>query len=247
MLNISTALVVDGTLWTLGIFSVATWALILIKGAQQIRVVLANRRYKKSFWKAADLNAAAIQDDKNGPAGRLAHSGFSALREGDVAAHDLEHSGDRQDVLERYLRQQLQKERHRLDSGLVVLASIGSTAPFVGLFGTVWGIMHALHDIGKNGSAGIDVVAGPIGEALVATGIGIAVAVPAVLAYNFFVRRVRLIGADLEDFATDFVNLSQRSGFRLVAPNVASAKRNSVREKDDKSAPSVPANKEVFA
>jgi len=229
MLNVSTALIVDGTLWTLALFSIATWTLILIKGLQQVRVGAANRRYKKAFWGAANLSAAAAVDDGEGPASRLAQAGFGALREADVA-NDLEHSGDRQDVLERYLRQQLQKERHSLDSGLAILASIGSTAPFVGLFGTVWGIMHALHDIGQRGSASLDVVAGPIGEALVATGIGIAVAVPAVLAYNFFVRRVKLLGADLEDFATDLVNIAQRSQFRLqktTPPQAAVANKES--------------------
>jgi biopolymer transport protein ExbB len=214
MLNVSTTLIVDGTLWILALFSIATWTLILIKGVQQVRVGAANRGYKKAFWGAANLSAAASVSENEGPASRLAQAGFGALREADVA-NDLEHSGDRQDVLERYLRQQLQKERHSLDSGLAILASIGSTAPFVGLFGTVWGIMRALHDIGQRGSASLDVVAGPIGEALVATGIGIAVAVPAVLAYNFFVRRVKLLGADLEDFATDLVNIAQRSQFRL--------------------------------
>src|SRR5690606_15585901 len=129
--------------------------------------------------------------------------------------HDLEHSGDRQDLLERHLRQQMQKERRSLESGLAILASIGSTAPFVGLFGTVWGILGALQDISKTGSASLDVVAGPIGEALIATGIGIAVAVPAVLAYNFFLRRLKLVWADLEDFATDLVNLTQKAAFRL--------------------------------
>ncbi|MET0379229.1 MAG: MotA/TolQ/ExbB proton channel family protein, partial [Spongiibacteraceae bacterium] len=210
----STVLIHQGTLWALGIFSIATWLLIFVKGVQQGRVGAANRRYKKAFWGAANLSAAVDVNEGEGPASRLAKAGFGALREADVAS-DLEHSGERQDVLERYLRQQLQRERHSLDSGLAILASIGSTAPFVGLFGTVWGIMHALHDIGERGSASLDVVAGPIGDALVATGIGIAVAVPAVLAYNFFVRRLKLISADLEDFATDLVNLAQRSQFRL--------------------------------
>jgi len=97
--------------------------------------------------------------------------------EGVDTGADLEHTGDRQDLLERALRQQIHKERRGLESGLAVLASIGSTSPFVGLFGTVWGIMHALTDISKAGSASLEVVAGPIGEALVATGVGIAVAV----------------------------------------------------------------------
>jgi biopolymer transport protein ExbB len=218
MFDNSTALIHNGTLWLLGVFSIVTWLLVVIKGVQQTRVKSANRRYQRAFWSASDLNTAAAVSEGEGPASRLARAGFGALREAEVAT-DLEHSGERQDVLERYLRLQLQRERHSLDSGLAVLASIGSTAPFVGLFGTVWGIMHALHDIGQRGSASLDVVAGPIGDALVATGIGIAVAVPAVLAYNYFIRGLKLIGADLEDFATELVNLAQRSQFRLQGSN----------------------------
>jgi biopolymer transport protein ExbB len=214
MFSDSTALIHNGTLWLLGLFSIATWLLLIIKAVQQTRVKSANRRYQRAFWSAPDLNSAVGVREGEGPASRLAQVGFGALREAEIAT-DLEHSGERQDVLERYLRQQLQRERHQLDSGLAILASIGSTAPFVGLFGTVWGIMHALHDIGQRGSASLDVVAGPIGDALVATGIGIAVAVPAVLAYNYFIRGLKSIGADLEDFATELVNLAQRSQFRL--------------------------------
>jgi biopolymer transport protein ExbB len=95
-----------------------------------------------------------------------------------------------------------------------VLASVGSTAPFVGLFGTVWGIMSAMKDISRLGNASIDVVAGPIGEALLATGVGIAVAIPAVLAFNYFVRRVKSVVADLDDFANDFLNLAQHAVLR---------------------------------
>jgi biopolymer transport protein ExbB len=216
MFDNSTALIHNGTLWLLGIFSIITWLLVVIKAFQQARVKSANRKYKRAFWSASDLNAAVTVNEGEGPAHRLAQAGFGALREAENAT-DLEHSGERQDVLERYLRLQLQRERQSLESGLAVLASIGSTAPFVGLFGTVWGIMHALHDIGQRGSASLDVVAGPIGDALIATGIGIAVAVPAVLAYNYFIRGLKLIGADLEDFATELVNLAQRSQFRLPA------------------------------
>ena len=99
----------------------------------------------------------------------------------------------------------------------MVLASIGSTAPFVGLFGTVWGIMHALTNISKLGSASLDVVAGPIGEALIATAIGIAVAVPAVLAYNFFLRRLKTSSNNLDDFAEDFITLSRRASIKSVS------------------------------
>jgi biopolymer transport protein ExbB len=209
------------SLWTLGVFSVATWALILIKAVQYVRYGWANRNFAKRFWSAANLQAAAdISAKESGSSsalGRIAAVGFSGL----VAAtshheeHDLEHSWDRHEQLQRNLAQQLKRERRSLDAGLAVLASIGSTAPFVGLFGTVWGIMTAMHDIGKNGSATIDVVAGPIGEALIATGIGIAVAIPAVLAYNYFLRRLKAALADYDDFAHDFVNLAQRASYRL--------------------------------
>lgn len=102
-------------------------------------------------------------------------------------------------------KKQIQKEKAVMESGLGWLASFGSTSPFVGLFGTVWGIMNALQDISSKGSASLEVVAGPIGEALVATGIGIAVAVPAVLAYNFFIRINRGTTAKMEHFAEDYL------------------------------------------
>ncbi|WP_409161724.1 MotA/TolQ/ExbB proton channel family protein [Pectobacterium sp. B2J-2] len=113
----------------------------------------------------------------------------------------------------RSLRQQIQRERRSLESGLAIVASIGSTAPFIGLFGTVWGIMEALIRIGVTGEAGLDSVAGPIGHALIATGIGIAAAVPAVLVYNYFVRRFKLAIGDMEAFAEEFYSLAQETAF----------------------------------
>jgi len=216
-MTISTELIVPATLWTLVAFSVATWSLILIKAVQHLRVARHNKCFTQSFWAAANLQAAAdLAVEQVGPAARLSAAGLQALRDDSTqSGFDLEHTGDRQDLLERALRQQIHKERRRLESGLAVLASIGSTAPFVGLFGTVWGIMHALTDIGKTGSASLDVVAGPIGEALVATGVGIAVAVPAGLAYNFFLRRLKVINADLDELGADLISLSRKSGFRI--------------------------------
>ena len=126
-----------------------------------------------------------------------------------------DHAWDRHELLERNLKQQVLRERRSLETGLAVLASVGSTAPFVGLFGTVWGIMSAMKDISRLGNASIDVVAGPIGEALLATGVGIAVAIPAVLAFNYFVRRVKAVVADLDDFANDFLNLAQHAVLRV--------------------------------
>jgi biopolymer transport protein ExbB len=218
----STSLVVQAVLWALVVFSVVTWTLLLVKGVQHLKASNQNKKYKAAFWSASSLLAASDIHDFNGPTARVATSGFNALRDADNhESQDLEHSGDRQDLLERTLRQQIQKERRSLESGLAVLASIGSTSPFVGLFGTVWGIMHALTDISKLGSASLEVVAGPIGEALIATGFGIAVAVPAVLAYNFFLRRLKTTTGDLDDFAADLINLSRKVSFRGKAIPVA--------------------------
>jgi biopolymer transport protein ExbB len=220
MINTSAIPAVAVTLWTLGVFSVATWALIVLKGVQLVRSGGANRRFGRKFWSASNLQAAAeLSSDQavgSSALGRIAIAGFGALNAAPHhEEHDLQHSWDRHEQLQRNLAQQLKRERRTLDAGLAILASIGSTAPFVGLFGTVWGIMSAMHDISKNGNASIDVVAGPIGEALIATGIGIAVAIPAVLAYNFFLRRLKSALGGYEDFAHDFLNLAQRATFRI--------------------------------
>jgi biopolymer transport protein ExbB len=216
-MSLPTELIVPAALWTLVAFSVATWSIILIKAVQHVRLGRHNRQFTQSFWHAPNLQAAAdLALAQQGPSARLSAAGLQVLRDDavDIGA-DLEHTGERQDLLERALRQQIHKERRRLESGLAVLASIGSTSPFVGLFGTVWGIMHALTDISKAGSASLEVVAGPIGEALVATGVGIAVAVPAVLAYNFFLRRLKITHADLDELGADLISLSRKSGFRI--------------------------------
>jgi biopolymer transport protein ExbB len=209
-------LIVQGALYALVLFSVVTWVLILAKGVQHWRLAKRDKQFTRKFWSASTLDAATALASDASPKSRLASVGFDALHVSEGGAgSDLEHSWDRQELLERHLRQQIQKEYQSLESGLAVLASIGSTAPFVGLFGTVFGIIHALGAIGKSGSASIDVVAGPIGEALIATGVGIAVAVPAVLAYNFYVRRLKVTAAELDNYATDFVNLAQKNGFRV--------------------------------
>ncbi|MEK6347693.1 MAG: MotA/TolQ/ExbB proton channel family protein [Burkholderia sp.] len=208
--------IVHAALWLLGAFSVTTWTLVVVKGVQSYRAGVSGRRFRTRFWAARNFPEAATLADADSPAARVASAGFDALGGADeTAVADLEHSWSRHDLLERHLRQQIQHERRRAEAGLAVLASIGSTAPFVGLFGTVFGIIHALDAISHAASASIAVVAGPIGDALVATGIGIAVAVPAVLAYNFFVRRVKSVLADLDAFATDFVTLAQKAGFRV--------------------------------
>jgi len=210
----SSSAIINGTLWLLIAFSVATWTLIVMKGWLHWKLSRKNAEFTKIFWEAPGLKEAELAvSTLEGSLARLCQAGFATLRDMQKGGHNLQHSGDRQDILERCLRQQVQKEQQLLENGQMVLASVGSTAPFVGLFGTVWGIMHALSDISKSGAAGLDIVAGPIGEALIATAIGIATAIPAVLAYNYGLRRLRLSVAELDDFATDFLHLAMKAGF----------------------------------
>jgi biopolymer transport protein ExbB len=246
MINTSAIPAVAISLWLLGLFSVVTWALILVKGAQSFLAARRGRRYAQQFWAASNLQTAAEIRGSDTSITRVANTAFNSLRQSDRLGqeHDLEHSWDRHDLLERNLRQQILKEKRGLDSGLALLATVGSTAPFVGLFGTVWGIMSAMHHISEIGNASIDVVAGPIGEALIATGVGIATAVPAVLAYNYFLRRVKSIVADLDDFAHDFINLAQRATYRVerdIRPSDARNNPNSRQRDFDRPQPAIAA------
>ena len=246
MSELASASIAQAALWILLAFSVTSWALIVLKGLQAVRASRADRRFERAFRQAADLEAAAgltVTDaTSESPKAHVAAAFFGALTDAPHATHGRQHvhavhavpgghpthtqerwlerepSPDRKDQIERALAQSIRRTRRASDKGLAVLASIGSTAPFVGLFGTVFGIIHALSAISHRASASIDVVAGPIGEALVATGVGIAVAVPAVLAYNFFVRRSKSLNADLDDFANDLLTLADKRAF---APRAA--------------------------
>jgi biopolymer transport protein ExbB len=212
MFSVSSSGVVNASLALLLVFSVITWTLIFAKGWLQLQLGRQNEAFKRRFWEARDMDdAASFASSAEGALARISRTGFEALKSLREGAGGLMRMGGAQDFLERSLRTQVEKEQHRLEAGLILLASIGSTAPFVGLFGTVWGIMHALQAVHESGSAGLDVVAGPVGEALIATAIGIATAVPAVLAYNYGVRRVRLLAAELEHFANDFMQLAVKS------------------------------------
>lgn len=207
--------IVTGTLVLLILLSIATWSIALFKLWKQWQSRKHDLAFTDSFWSAQEWSKAAeITKNSEGDIARLAQAGFAELKTLNEAQQDLKHSGAPHDVLERMLRQQLQNIQRFHERGLAELATIGSTSPFVGLFGTVWGIMHALQDIGKTGSASLDVVAGPIGEALIATAIGIATALPAVLAYNFFLRRLKVHVTDLENFAHDFMRLAQKHDYK---------------------------------
>lgn len=228
------SLIHDGTIWLLVTFSIVTWVLIVVKVVQTQKASKQSKVFVEAFWKAKNLPEAVTQSQQGeGPTARVANAGFQTLIEADEKTHqDLQNSWSRQDLLERHLRKQILTERRQLEKGSALLASIGNNAPFIGLFGTVFGIIHALQAIAHSGNASMDVVAGPIGEALIATGIGIAVAVPAVLAYNYFIRKVKTIGADLDDFATDFVSLNQKAGFQLPVAKPKNTTGNTVVNHD---------------
>ncbi|MDV2467451.1 MotA/TolQ/ExbB proton channel family protein [Acinetobacter chinensis] len=207
------------TLITLVALSVTTWAVIVVKLIQLKKARKMGEAFIEGFWKAKDLTDAArySKTAEQSAQQRIAYQHFATLSElNDDVHQDLNHTWSRQDLLERVLTKHVKNERHIFEKGLALLASIGNSAPFIGLFGTVFGIIGALSAIAASGSASMDVVAGPIGAALVATGIGIAVAVPAVLAYNFFIRKTKILGSELDDFATDLVNFAQKTGFQVT-------------------------------
>jgi biopolymer transport protein ExbB len=210
-LPITPAAIIDGTLYTLLIFSIITWVIIFYKLWEFTRNNYFNRFFIDNFWQALDVDTAKqITLKARGPLCRIAISGFGWLEE--VQRPGVKtikfFSSSPEELLEQALRLQVQKEQQGIEAGLTYLASIGSTAPFVGLFGTVLGIMHAMQDISKSGSTSLDVVAGPIGDALIATAIGIAVAVPAVLAYNLLLRRTKLQRLMMENFADGFMQIA---------------------------------------
>lgn len=189
------------------LMSVATWYLMINKG---IRTWVLRRRAVKvvrHFWAAASLTQAQADLDKK----RWRDAFAELLRQGiNSDKHYREHQPQtlgeactHSEFITRALRQSIDYATARLESGLTVLASVGSTAPFVGLFGTVWGIYHALVRIGISGEASLEQVAGPVGEALIMTAVGLAVAIPAVLGYNAFVRVNRVALAQLDALAHD--------------------------------------------
>jgi len=209
--HISPEVVIDGTLYTLLAFSVVTWTLIFFKIWQFTKNSYYNRNFDKAFWDVSTLEQARAlpAEVARGPQSRIAQQGFAWINEIHHSdGKSLKYRGVPSELLEHSLLVQTQKELHAMEGGLTMLASIGSTSPFVGLFGTVLGIMHAMHEITASGSTSLNVVAGPIGDALVATAIGIAVAVPAVLAYNFFLRRIKQQRADLENFVVSFMHVA---------------------------------------
>lgn len=187
--------------------SVASWVVILWKGWLLRRATRGLERAVKVFWDAADLEGARQSLAGSDPIRLVSPLLTAALSLAQVGAGTLAAAGDRSQQLTRVLRDALHRILHRLQFGQVLLATVGSTAPFVGLLGTVWGIYHALTEIGADGRFRIEQVSGPVGEALVMTAAGLAVAIPAVLAYNVLGRQIGRIEAELEGFARDLREL----------------------------------------
>jgi len=185
--------------------SVATWYLILTKCVQIHRLRRQASDVPLAFWASGTFEQAVAKAHamfSSGPFTMIAEEALD-VRTQQSSQSILQETLERSDYVRRILRRALQRAIRRLESGLTLLASVGATAPFVGLFGTVWGIYQALTDIGASGQVSIDKVAGPVGEALIMTALGIAVAVPAVLAYNFVLRANRAIAQELDGFTDD--------------------------------------------
>jgi biopolymer transport protein ExbB len=192
---------------TLVIMSIVSWVYTIMNMIRNSQITGRMERIIRTFWEtpsAADAVRFMEEQPKSEPFSKIALDCASA------AAHHQRHEGsrlvealNRSEFIDRALRQAVTRESSKLENGLTWLATTGSSAPFVGLLGTVWGIYHALIAIGASGTADITVVAGPVGEALIMTAIGLFVAIPAVLAYNFFSRSNRKIMARFDEFAHD--------------------------------------------
>ncbi|TXI17885.1 MAG: MotA/TolQ/ExbB proton channel family protein [Nitrosomonas sp.] len=211
--------------------SVASWYLIITKS---IANFIAKRRaeaFLKHFWSVDSLTAVSAQFKSTAPDNAFAElakmSIDAAVDAKTYNTNKLAAAGGMSEFVTRTLRNGIDQETAHVENGLTLIASVGSAAPYIGLFGTVWGIYHALIQIGLSGQGTLDKVAGPVGEALIMTALGLAVAIPAVLAYNAFARRNRIWIARLEAFAHDLFTLITIGDNRNQAEVPVSAVRSS--------------------
>jgi len=192
-------LVAKITLSILVLMSIGSWYVIITKLYEQTKLRRQAKAANQTFWQADTVQAGTASLKEASPFRFIAESGLDATKK---------HSGllgkvNLNDWISMSIQRAIENVQSRMQDGLAFLATVGSTAPFVGLFGTVWGIYHALTAIGIAGQASIDKVAGPVGEALIMTAIGLAVAVPAVLGYNWLVRRNKSAMEDVRGFGAD--------------------------------------------
>ena len=196
--------VARGTLVIMIIMSMASWYVIFTKLFEQSKMLRSANAVSEDFWKAGSMKQAAGMLEETSAFRYIAESGVKA---------DEHHEGTLVEQIDRHTWITMSVDRavgniqSRMQDGLAVLATVGSTAPFVGLFGTVWGIYHALTAIGIAGQASIDKVAGPVGESLIMTAFGLAVAVPAVMGYNWLIRRNKTVMEKVRTFSGDVHNV----------------------------------------
>ena len=218
--------VAKGTLIILVLMSLFSWYIILLKIWDQRKLSQSAKAAEQKFWTANSIKDAIERLPKDDPFRGIAEDGLRAT------THHEGRLTDRIDLHE-WITMSLQRSSEAinstLQSGLAFLATVGSTAPFVGLFGTVWGIYHALISIGVSGQASIDKVAGPVGEALIMTAIGLAVAVPAVMGYNWLIRRNKGVQESLRNFTAD-LHAFLVSGARVATPAAAPAAPAAVKK-----------------
>ena len=187
------------TLILLVIFSVVSWAIIGNKYRQLKKAKQRSAKFFSSFWHAKSIEAITGKGGfRKGPAFNVFKAGIDALND--------ETTAKRPELIAREVRRATEDEIEQMEYGVPFLATTGSTAPFIGLFGTVWGILHAFWVIGQTGASSLAIVGPHIAGALITTALGLAAAIPAVMAYNFYVNRVRLISKDLWDFTDDYLD-----------------------------------------
>jgi biopolymer transport protein ExbB len=189
-----------GTIIILSLMSIGSWYIIITKLLDQMKIFKQSKETNQKFWKAPSIAAGSAALTNGSPFRFIAETGTKATQHHDGA---LLEQIDLSTWVTMQIQRAVDKVQSRLQDGLSFLATVGSTAPFIGLFGTVWGIYNALTNIGMTGNASIDKVAGPVGEALIMTAFGLFVAVPAVLGYNWLVRRNKTAMEDVRSFSAD--------------------------------------------
>lgn len=220
-------LVAKGTLMIMLIMSIGSWYLILLKCFQQFKMMRQAKHSREKFSTALSLSEGIDQLEPNTSYRYLAERAYhSNLNYTPQMLEKIEFNT----WITLSIQQAVEKSQSQLSSGLAFLATVGSTAPFIGLFGTVWGIYHALTVIGISGQASIDKVAGPVGEALIMTAIGLAVAVPAVLGYNWLVRRNKAVLDDLRSFGSDLHSIVLSGNMHSIKSTQPPLKFKSVPE-----------------
>ena len=216
-------LIAQVTFGILVIMSAASWYILFVKLFEQQKIINQAKRARTSFWQSANLREGAAKLEKNSAYRQIVDDGIMALEQHDKLTDPI----DQHDWMQNSLARSQGAIASRLSTGLALLATVGSTAPFVGLFGTVVGIYRALIKIGAAGQASIDAVAGPVGEALIMTALGLAVAVPAVMAYNWLMRRNKSIIEELARFTNDLHGYMMSGG--AVRPATTAARGAAAR------------------